>query len=159
MAKTTKENELDKKWIHKAKKMNPKKLDDLFHSEHVSVFKKTDCLTCANCCKTTSPIFRDVDIQRLAKHLRVTEQNLIKTYLHKDEEDDYVLNSAPCTFLGADNYCSVYEFRPLACREYPHTDRKNMFQILDLTHKNRLICPAVNTVVENLALNKEFIAK
>ncbi len=32
---------------------------------------------------------------------------------------------SPCPFLGDDNYCSVYEARPKACREYPHTDRKN----------------------------------
>ncbi len=159
MAKTTTETEFDKKWIHKAKRMNPKKLDELFHGEHKNVFKKTDCLSCGNCCKTTSPIFRDVDIQRLAKHLRLTEQKLIATYLHKDDEEDYVLNSSPCAFLGTDNYCSVYEFRPLACREYPHTDRKNMFQILDLTQKNRFICPAVNSIIENITLNKEFITK
>jgi Fe-S-cluster containining protein len=25
-----------------------------------------------------------------------------------------------------DNKCSIYEVRPKACREYPHTDRKNL---------------------------------
>jgi Fe-S-cluster containining protein len=159
MAKSINPTEVYQKWAAKAKKMNPKKLDDLIHSEHVSVFKKTDCLSCANCCKTTSPIFRDVDIQRISKHLRTTEQKFIATYLHMDSESDYVLNSSPCSFLGADNYCSIYEVRPLACREYPHTDRKNMYQLLNLTIKNTEICPAVKSILDKLIESKEFKAK
>jgi Fe-S-cluster containining protein len=56
----------------------------------------------------------------------------------------------PCPFLGADNYCSVYDDRPKACREYPHTDRKRFYQILDLTLKNTSTCPAVHLVIEKL---------
>jgi hypothetical protein len=38
----------------------------------------------------------------------------------------------------------------LACREYPHTDRKNMYQILDLAAQNSLICPAVSKIVQKI---------
>lgn len=132
----------------KNNKLKGKKLDDLFHEEHEKVFQKIDCLACANCCKTTSPIFRDIDIKRIAKNLRTTEKQFIASYLHLDEEMDFVLNQSPCAFLGAeDNKCTIYEFRPLACREYPHTDRKNMHQILNLTQKNMDICPAVVRIV------------
>jgi len=62
-----------------------------------------------------------------------------------------VLNSAPCPFLDSENYCLVYEDRPIACREYPHTNRKRFYQILDLTLKNTLICPAALQVAEGLA--------
>jgi Fe-S-cluster containining protein len=75
---------------------------------------------------------------------------LIDKYLRVDEDKDYVVKSSPCPFLGADNYCSVYEDRPKACREYPHTDRKKMVQILDLTLKNTQVCPAVFEMVERL---------
>jgi Fe-S-cluster containining protein len=44
----------------------------------------------------------------------------------------------------------VYESRPTACREYPHTDRKRMYQIMDLTYKNTIVCPAVLDIVEQL---------
>jgi len=64
-----------------------------------------------------------------------------------DEEEDYVLKSSPCSFLEKDNSCSIYDVRPLACREYPHTDRKNMFQVLEITAENSLICPAVARIV------------
>lgn len=135
----------------KKNKVKGAKLDNQFHREHENAFKKLDCLSCANCCKTTSPIFRDVDIKRIAKHFRTTEKKFIQEHLHMDDESDYVLNSAPCTFLDlSTNMCSIYEVRPLACREYPHTDRKNMHQILDLTVKNMEICPAVVQIVENI---------
>lgn len=136
------------------KKKKPKNLDDLFHAQHRAVFKKTDCLKCANCCKTTSPIFRGVDIRRIAAHLRMPESEFIKKFLRIDEDNDYVLQQSPCHFLMGDNTCMIYENRPLACREYPHTDRKNMSQIIDLTLKNAEICPAVSNILTEL--NKSF---
>jgi Fe-S-cluster containining protein len=142
--------EQTKKVFRKWKQAKPKDLDQKFHKEHISEFKKMDCLSCANCCKTTSPIFRDADIRRIAKHLRIKESQLIQNYLKMDEESDYVLQKSPCTFLGSDNKCDIYEVRPLACREYPHTDRKNMFQILELTAENTLICPAVARIVKTI---------
>lgn len=136
------------------KKKKPKNLDDLFHTHHDAAFNKIDCLKCANCCKTTSPIFRDVDIRRIANHLRMSESEFIKKYLRIDEDNDYVLQQSPCHFLMGDNTCMIYENRPLACREYPHTNRKNMNQIMDLTLKNAEICPAVSNIL--IQLNKSF---
>lgn len=124
----------------------PDRLDDLFHQAHDEVFENTDCLTCANCCKTTSPIFYQRDIERAAKALRLKPGFFIEKYLRIDEVQDYVLKNSPCPFLGADNRCSIYNSRPQACREYPHTNRKRMYQILDLTYRNTLICPAVNRI-------------
>lgn len=143
----------NKKFFARLKARPPRDLDEQFHDLHEEVFREIDCLACANCCKTTSPIFRDVDISRLARHLGLKPGQLIEQHLHLDQEGDYVLNTAPCPFLGADNYCSVYEARPKACREYPHTDRKNMLQILPLTLRNTLVCPAVGEVVRRLRDN------
>ncbi|MFN2424681.1 MAG: YkgJ family cysteine cluster protein, partial [Cryomorphaceae bacterium] len=39
---------------------------------------------------------------------------------------------------------------PKACREYPHTDRRNMQEILDLTLKNAAVCPAVFEILERM---------
>lgn len=139
-----------RKLIAKLKKGKPKDLDDIAHQFHDEAFEEIDCLSCANCCKTTSPIFYDKDIERVSKHLRMKPSNFVEKYLHIDEDNDYVLNVAPCPFLGADNYCSVYEARPAACREYPHTNRKRFYQLLDLTLKNTFICPAAYAVVEKL---------
>ena len=140
----------NKKFLQSLKKKNPRLVDDAFHTLHVEVFEETDCLTCANCCKTTSPIFYQTDIERVAKSLRMKPGDFIDKYLRIDEDKDFVLKSSPCPFLSEDNYCSVYEDRPKACREYPHTDRKKMVQIMDLTYKNTMVCPAVLEIVERL---------
>jgi uncharacterized protein len=126
-------------------------LDRLFHDAHDEVFSKVDCLSCANCCKTTSPIFRDVDISRIAAHLGIRPSELTSRHLHLDEDNDWVLNQAPCVFLKGDNTCEIYSVRPKACRDYPHTDRKNMIQILDLTYRNTLVCPAVAMMLEKIS--------
>lgn len=140
----------NKKFLQSLKKKGPRKVDDVFHETHEEVFQEIDCLECANCCKTTSPIFYQTDIERVAKALRMKPGDFIEKYLRVDEDNDYVLKSSPCPFLDADNYCSVYESRPKACREYPHTDRKKMVQIMELTHKNTQVCPAVFEIVERL---------
>lgn len=142
-----------KKAFAKWKKKRPADLDEKFHSAHEKVFAKTDCLECANCCKTTSPIFRDVDIRRISIKLKISESRFVSDYLKMDEEQDWVLKISPCSFLGVDNKCAIYDFRPQACREYPHTDRRKMVQILDLTERNALLCPAVAEIV--LELTKE----
>lgn len=132
-----------KRVFNQLKRKKPKNLDDLFQEQHEKVFAKIDCLLCANCCKTTSPIFRDIDIKRISKKLKMSEAVFERTYLKTDEDNDWVLKTAPCHFLGSDNNCGIYEFRPQACRDYPHTDRKKIVQVLDLTERNATICPAV----------------
>lgn len=143
-------SEENKKFLQRAKKKDSRKVDDAFHKAHNEVFAETDCLTCANCCKTTSPIFYQADIERASKFLRIKPGDFIENYLRIDEDKDFVLKSSPCTFLSDDNYCTIYEARPKACREYPHTNRKKMVQIMDLTHKNSLVCPAVLEIVERM---------
>ncbi|WP_418498200.1 YkgJ family cysteine cluster protein [Flagellimonas sp.] len=138
----------NKKFFAKLKKKPPKDLDYMMQELHDDEFQRTDCLTCANCCKTTGPLFTNADIERIAKHFRMKPSQFIDRYLRIDEENDHVLQEVPCTFLGADNYCSIYEVRPKACREFPHTDRKKFQQISNLTLKNVAICPAAFNIVE-----------
>lgn len=138
----------NKTFFVKLKKKPPKQLDYIMQDLHEAEFERTDCLDCANCCKTTGPLFTAKDIDRIAKHFKMKQQQFIDTYLRLDEENDYVLQSVPCEFLGADNYCSIYEVRPKACREFPHTDRKKFQQISNLTLKNTAICPAAYNIVE-----------
>jgi Fe-S-cluster containining protein len=133
----------NKDFYRKLKARPPKDLDRRFHEAHDQVFSDTDCLQCANCCKTTSPIFYERDIDRASRALRLKPRDFIDKYLRIDEDKDYVLQKSPCAFLGHDNLCSIYDDRPQACREYPHTNRKRMHQILDLTYRNTLVCPAV----------------
>lgn len=139
-----------KKFLNQVKNKPPKDFDRKMQQIHEDVFDRIDCLSCANCCKTTGPLFTQKDIERLSVLFRMKPSQFIQKYLRIDEDNDYVLQSVPCPFLGADNYCSVYDHRPKACREYPHTDRKKFYQINHLTLKNTLICPAAYEVVEEM---------
>jgi uncharacterized protein len=140
----------NKKFLAGLKKKDSRAVDSAFHRLHEEVFEEMDCLTCANCCKTTSPIFYQTDIERVAKALRMKPGDFVEEYLRVDEDNDYVLKSTPCPFLDEDNYCRVYDNRPKACREYPHTNRKKMVQVMELTYKNTLVCPAVLEMVQRL---------
>ena len=145
----------NKQFFKSLKKLKPKFLDKLIHPLHDEVFDCTDCLKCANCCTTTGPLFTDKDINRISKHFRIKPSEFTEKYLRIDEDMDYVLQSVPCTFLGEDNYCSIYDVRPKACREFPHTDRIKQSQLLKLTKKNIEVCPAVFEIVETL--KKELV--
>lgn len=125
-------------------------VDELFHEHHASVFAQTNCLNCANCCLTTGPMIIDKDVQRIAKFLKMRPGDFMQQYLITDNEGHYIFEQSPCPMLGDDNYCRIYEVRPKACREYPHTDRRNMKGILTLTLKNIEICPAVYEIVERM---------
>ena len=139
-----------KKYFAKLKKKKLKRLDLLMQGLHDEEFLRTDCLTCANCCKTTSPIFTEKDISRISKYLKMKDVKFIEQYLQRDEDDFMVLKEAPCTFLDSDNTCFIYDVRPKACSEYPHTNRRKFIQITNLTLKNTEVCPAVFNIVEEL---------
>ncbi|MCX6351681.1 MAG: YkgJ family cysteine cluster protein [Bacteroidetes bacterium] len=140
----------NKKFLEKLKKKNPKDLDAVTNQLHEEAFENINCLECANCCKTTGPLLLNKDIERLAKEVRLKPAEFTQQYLRIDEDKDYVFKAMPCPFLGDDNYCKAYEARPNACREYPHTQQRNIQQKLKITYLNTLICPAVAKVAEGL---------
>ncbi len=132
---------------------NKKKLEGMdaeIHLLHHKISAKTNCLECGNCCRTLGPMITDKDIERIAKSLRKKSSEVMDLYFKVDEDGDMVFKSMPCPFLGADNYCAIYENRPKACREYPHTDRKKFYQIYNLSIKNAETCPIVYEVLEEL---------
>jgi len=150
LARAKKERKSTQKILKEMHGIRPEILDRNFLAAHEKVFARTDCLECANCCKTSSPIITNKDIDRMAAHLRMKPGDFVVKYLRIDEDEDYVIQQTPCVFLNDDDTCSIYEHRPKACREYPHTDRKNMREILELTYKNSLVCPAVYEIIREV---------
>ena len=147
--KTAKENK--KKYTNFLKRCDQRKVIKQLPALHEEAFSKIDCLACANCCKNHSPRFKIPDIKRIAKHLSMKEGSFIQQYLHLDSDNDYVLNHQPCSFLGEDNYCSIYEVRPSDCARYPYTDEDVLVKRQSLTVKNTEVCPAVFQIMEKLS--------
>ena len=148
------DDKANRQLIKSLKKKYPRNLDEIVHDAHFRAFEKIDCLTCANCCRSLGPRLIDKDIERLSKYLKMKSSLVIQNWLRIDEDGDYVFREMPCPFLEADNRCKVYDHRPKACREYPHTDRKKFHQLLDLTIKNSHVCPAVNEILGELRILK-----
>ena len=117
---------------------------------HEDAFNKINCLDCANCCKNHSPRFKQPDIKRIAKSLRIKEGDLVARYLVLDKDGDYVARQKPCPFLAEDNTCNIYDDRPGDCRRYPYTDEDVLIKRVELTLKNTTVCPIAFTVVERL---------
>jgi Fe-S-cluster containining protein len=117
---------------------------------HEETFAKIDCLQCANCCKNHSPRFKQPDIKRIARRLRIKEGELIHQHLRLDQEGDYVTKTSPCPFLAEDNTCNIYEDRPSDCARYPYTDEDVLLKRVTLTLKNATVCPATFVILEKL---------
>jgi len=117
---------------------------------HEEAFSNIDCLQCANCCKNYSPRFKTPDIKRISKHLKMRESDFIETYLKVDEDGDFVVKSTPCPFLGANNFCTIYDQRPSDCQRFPYTDEDVFIKRQQLTLKNSSFCPITYYVLEKL---------
>jgi Fe-S-cluster containining protein len=126
------------------------KLDDWVHAIHEEVFDTINCLDCANCCRTLGPRVTDADVRRITTSLRMKPSVFVSQYLVMDEEGDFIFRSMPCPFLSSDNFCSIYNVRPKACREYPHTNRRRFYQVMNLTLTNSSTCPAVFEILTRL---------
>jgi len=145
--KSAEKQKIYKQFLQRADKNKVLKALPVLHEQ---AFEKINCLSCANCCKSYSPRFKTPDIKRISRILKMKESIFIETYLHLDEDGDYVANSKPCPFLGADNYCSIYKDRPGDCVRFPYTDEDVIVKRQQLTLKNSTFCPIVYYVMEGL---------
>ena len=145
--KSAKEQKRFKKYLSKKPDRKAiRKLPDL----HDDAFSKIDCLDCAACCKNHSPRFKMPDIKRIAKYLNLKEGDFIQQYLQLDNENDYVLQQSPCTFLNEDNTCQIYDARPSDCARYPYTDEDVFLKKKNITLKNTQVCPAAYYVLQRM---------
>jgi hypothetical protein len=137
--------------VRRLQRKAPKNLEDEIRALHEEAFSQIDCLDCGNCCRLVGPRLGDLDVSRLAKALSMKRVDFEESYLKVDEDGDRVFREHPCPLLLEDNRCLVYESRPKACREYPHTDAKNVRGMLKLSLTNSRYCPVVAQVFEGLS--------
>ena len=131
-------------------KLNAKAFMDKAEQIDAEVFEEMDCLDCANCCKSIPPILSGRDIKRISKHLGMTRLQFENKYVITDEDGDVVMNTSPCPFLAEDNRCQIYDVRPSACRQYPHSGDGQFFQNLSLHKRNVKYCPALFEITKRL---------
>ncbi|HMR92665.1 MAG TPA: YkgJ family cysteine cluster protein, partial [Chitinophagaceae bacterium] len=116
------------------------------------VWQETDCLSCANCCKTMTPTFSPADLKRISAHFRITVEEFQQKWLRRERggNRDWLNKTEPCQFLNLeDNKCSIYAVRPADCAGFPHLSKK--FKEYAHIHKQNVeYCPATYRLVEKM---------
>ena len=140
-----------KRFLTRLEKKPPRGLDKLIMEADKSIWGKTDCLHCANCCKTMSPTYTRQDVQRISGYLGMTEKAFREKWLFKDKMGDWMNTSQPCQFLNEEtNMCNIYDVRPRDCAGFPHHTKKKMVDYIHVYKQNIEHCPATYRVVEML---------
>lgn len=136
----------------KIEKNPPRGLHRMLEEVDKKVWETTDCLSCANCCKTMTPTFSNTDIRRISAHLEMTPDEFKTKWLHYDKKDeDWVNNKQPCQFLNLkDNKCSIYVVRPSSCSGFPHITKKKATDYIHVHQQNVEYCPATYKMVEHM---------
>jgi len=140
------------RFLGKIEKNPPRALHRIVSEIDKEVWAETDCLSCANCCKTMTPTFTGTDIRRISAHLGMGPAEFKSKWLHFEEKDkDWVNNKQPCQFLNLkDNKCSVYAVRPSSCAGFPHLTKKKMVDYIHVHQQNVEYCPATYKMVEKM---------
>jgi len=140
-----------RRFLSKLEKNPPRGLDAIAVQTDLEVWQETDCLACANCCKTMTPTFTKTDIKRISNHLGMAEDAFVKKWLFKDKEGDWLNKKQPCQFLNLqDNKCSIYEVRPRDCAGFPHHTKRRMVDYIHVFKQNVEYCPATYVMVQKM---------
>src|SRR5688572_1474920 len=101
----------------------PRAFNQAITAVEKQVWVETDCLSCANCCKTMTPTFNKQDLVRISAHFGQTVEEFQNKWLRRERggSRDWLNKTEPCQFLDLkDNKCSIYEIRPADCSGFPH---------------------------------------
>ena len=127
----------------------PRGLDTLKAEADKHAWTHTDCLDCANCCKTMSPTYTKKDVKRISSHLGMTEKAFREKWLYKDRTGDWMNVKQPCQFLDLEtNMCNIYAVRPADCAGFPHHTKRKMVEYMHMYQQNIEYCPATYRLVE-----------
>ena len=136
-------------FIGRLEKSKAKNLQLITLEANELAWAETDCLTCANCCKTMTPTFTPKDISRIAAHLNMTKKAFREKWLYKDRSGDWINKKQPCQFLDLKtNLCGIYEVRPQDCAGFPHHSTKKITEYGHVFRQNVEFCPATYRLVE-----------
>ncbi len=143
-----------RRFLSRLQRNPPYGLDKIVAQVDQQVWNETDCLSCANCCKTMSPVYTAKDIRRIAEHLGISSYAFKKKWLFKEKHTgDWLNKTLPCQFLDlSTNMCRVYDVRPVDCSGFPHLTRKRMVDYMHVHKQNLEFCPATYRMVEKMML-------
>ena len=107
---------------------------------------KYDCDKCiAYCCSIYDRVqVTPRDIRRLAAHFRVLPEVATERFTKLNGKERILRRKADrlfgqaCTFLDQDTRkCTIYNARPLVCREFPTTSRCSYYDLLEFEREQQ----------------------
>ena len=150
--KAQKKEEENREFRFFLKGYNYHQVDKLVHKLYQKYLSKYDCTKCGNCCKLSVTLNQE-EVEKTAKHLDISYECMMKTYIERKTAAGFILKGSECPFLHK-NKCSIYNYRPDVCRSYPHLHKDNINHRLINIFNNIYICPIVYSTIEEL---KEMI--
>ena len=150
-----------KRFIKQLEESDVSEIMHIAHHTEKEVWDKVSCISCANCCKKMTPTLTKTDKQRIATHLGLSTKEFKEKYLVYDkEEKDWRMQQQPCVFLNLDtNMCTIYDYRPLDCRGFPHLVKEPVSDFAYIHKQNIKYCPATYLWVEKMMEKIEFNKK
>ena len=143
-----------RRFLSRIEKNPPVRLQSKIENLEKEVWIETDCLSCANCCKTMTPTYTAKDISRIATHFKMTPAAFKKKWLKKDRTGDWMNKHTPCQFLdNKTNKCSIYAIRPADCSGFPHLTKRKMTDYIHVHKQNLESYPATYRMVEKMIEN------
>lgn len=135
-------------------------LDQRFLRLHNELFAKYDCSRCRNCCKQYHGTIPAKDIERDARHLNMTKEQFMASFLGLKQEEDgldvYRTQHMPCDFLQEDGNCMLGDCKPENCVKYPYTNQPerlhSLYSVLDAVS----VCPVAFEIYERLKEEYHF---
>ena len=141
------------------KGLDSDKVDKIVHKLNDEIVSQINCQDCGNCCKLLRPCVTDTEIVALSLIDKISKKDYIFKFVEKDDFDDTnYLKDTPCRYLK-DKSCTIYENRPLDCKSYPHTQKKNFISRTLGVIENYEICPIVFNIYELLKQELNFKTK
>ena len=134
--------------------LSDEEIDRFVDEISTPIISAVDCTACANCCRSLTIQIGTDDIEWLATGLRVSTEQFCQQHIEEQSDEDAphvtgTFRQKPCHFLGG-NLCTVYEYRPEACRAYPQftPDFRWMFEwMLD----GARVCPIIYNVLDQIS--------
>jgi Fe-S-cluster containining protein len=87
------------------------------------ILAKFECQKSGNCCRREGVVYATVpEMKAMADFLGINLGDFIQRFTQR-KDGWYMIASPthrPTCFLTPENTCSVYQFRPKACKTYPH---------------------------------------
>ncbi|UCD28909.1 MAG: YkgJ family cysteine cluster protein [Planctomycetota bacterium] len=135
-------------------RLNHSRVDAVAKRYGEAAEKEMDCTTCGACCRVNTIPVDEKDVKRLAKHLKLSQDQFYKQYITENEFGETAIDTAPCPFLEG-NLCSVYDARPDVCRKYPYIGGNIRTRSLAILERAST-CPIVFEMLEQLKKHLNF---